>query len=245
MQFCGALTRPVCRCVWISTCPSLVALPLHLHQHVHNGQDTITVGAVCADASTRLSSRSDGGGVMEGGWGGSGPGFCKRTHDNDELGMSPRQQAASSIIHLGNKLINEVNEEEQRQRKSCRKRHLEAGGSGGILRRILISEVYNKVWTQGHPRDEGCGAEVRAFRKWDSPPPKNVLNHPCKDMQVLKRICISAEWSYVVTSSHVIIDPPCNHSYVRPAHQTPQHSPTIRKHTTDPFSTQVSPRQSH
>lgn len=35
----------------------------------------------------------------------------------------------SSIIHLGNKLINEVNEEEQRQRekkKSCRKRHSDA-----------------------------------------------------------------------------------------------------------------------
>lgn len=51
---------------------------------------------------------------------GSGPGFCKQIHDNDELGMTPRQQAASSIIHLGNKLINEINEEEQRRRKSCR-----------------------------------------------------------------------------------------------------------------------------
>lgn len=51
---------------------------------------------------------------------GRGPGFCKQTHDNDELGLKPRQQAASSIIHLCNKLINEVNEEEQQQQKSCR-----------------------------------------------------------------------------------------------------------------------------
>lgn len=52
--------------------------------------------------------------------GDTGPSFREWTRDNDELGMSPRQQAASSIIHLGNKLINEVNEEEQQQRKSCR-----------------------------------------------------------------------------------------------------------------------------
>ncbi|KAI9531178.1 hypothetical protein NQZ68_000673 [Dissostichus eleginoides] len=29
------------------------------------------------------------------------------------------------------------------------KRHLEAGGTSGILRRILICGVHNKVWTQG------------------------------------------------------------------------------------------------
>lgn len=29
------------------------------------------------------------------------------------------------------------------------KRHLEAGGTSGVLRRILICEVNNKVWTQG------------------------------------------------------------------------------------------------
>lgn len=52
---------------------------------------------------------------------GSGHGYREQMLDNDELGVSPRQQAASSIIHLSNKLINEVNEEEQRQRKSCRR----------------------------------------------------------------------------------------------------------------------------
>lgn len=98
----------------------LVALNLHHHQLVHNSQNSIKVVAVWADASTRLSSGCDGGGVKEAGEG-SGPVFCEQTHDNDELGMSPRQQAASSIIHLGNKLINEVNEEEQRRRKSCRR----------------------------------------------------------------------------------------------------------------------------
>lgn len=50
----------------------------------------------------------------------SGHEFCEWTRDNHELGMSPRQQASSSIIHLGNKLINEVNEEERWQWKSCR-----------------------------------------------------------------------------------------------------------------------------
>lgn len=43
------------------------------------------------------------------------PDFCKCTYDSDELGVSLRRRAASSIIHLGNKLINEVNEEEQLQ----------------------------------------------------------------------------------------------------------------------------------
>lgn len=38
----------------------------------------------------------------------------REVRDGDELGMTPRQHAASSIIHLGNKLINSVNEEEQR-----------------------------------------------------------------------------------------------------------------------------------
>ena len=43
-------------------------------------------------------------------------------HDDDELGMKPRQRAASSIIHLGNKLINSANEEEQRRQKSWTER---------------------------------------------------------------------------------------------------------------------------
>lgn len=38
----------------------------------------------------------------------------REVRDDDELGVTPRQRAASSIIHLGNKLINSVNEEEQR-----------------------------------------------------------------------------------------------------------------------------------
>lgn len=38
----------------------------------------------------------------------------REVRDNDELGVTPRQRGASSIIHLSNKLINSVNEEEQR-----------------------------------------------------------------------------------------------------------------------------------
>lgn len=44
-------------------CPSILALPLHLHHVVQSTQDSIMAGAVCVDVSTRLSSRSGGGGV--------------------------------------------------------------------------------------------------------------------------------------------------------------------------------------
>lgn len=155
---------------------------------------------VCANVSTRLSSRSGGGGVREGGGQkkgeGSGHGYREQMLDNDELGVSPRQQAASSIIHLSNKLINEVNEEEQRQGKSCRrtgKRHLEAGGTSGILRRILICEVNNKVWTQGQSKAalilEKTNVEQSPQlqgKKWEK---KEVL----ENMQVLQEGSASAE----------------------------------------------------
>lgn len=42
-------------------------------------------------------------------WGG----IKGKKHEDDELNMSQRKQTASFIINLGNKLINEVNEEEQ------------------------------------------------------------------------------------------------------------------------------------
>lgn len=46
----------------------------------------------------------------------------REVHEDDELGMTPKQHAASSIIHLANKLINSVNKEEQRQQKLWAKR---------------------------------------------------------------------------------------------------------------------------
>lgn len=62
----------------------------------------------------------------------------REVHEDDELGMTPKQHAASSIIHLANKLINSVNEEEQRRQKLWAKSHLVAGS---VARDALISEV--------------------------------------------------------------------------------------------------------
>lgn len=51
-----------------------------------------------------------------------------------------------------------------------RKRHLEAGGTSGILSRILIREVNNKVWRQGQSRatlilEKSNVVQVRSFGK--------------------------------------------------------------------------------
>lgn len=52
------------------------------------------------------------------------------------------------------------------------KRHLEAGGTGGILRRILICEVNNKFWTRGSKQttsqqraEERGGSSEDVFRE--------------------------------------------------------------------------------
>lgn len=70
-----------------------------------------------------------------------------------------------------------------------RKRHLEAGGTSGIPRRILICEVNNKVWTQGQSK---AALQLSSLRRvmwsnctasenvWIPPPPKKKkkeLNH--------------------------------------------------------------------
>lgn len=68
MQSFGPLKIPLCMLVWVSTCPSLVALPLYLHQLVHNSQNSIMGEVVCASVSTRLSSRSDGNRGRGGQW---------------------------------------------------------------------------------------------------------------------------------------------------------------------------------
>lgn len=75
------------------------------------------------------------------------------------------------------------------------KRHLEAGGTSGILGRILICEVNNKVWTQGQSKAalwlsilEMSNMEKRhTFGKWDFFPKKTVLDHTDKVIQVLQR----------------------------------------------------------
>lgn len=76
------------------------------------------------------------------------------------------------------------------------KRHLEAVGTSDILGRILICEVNNKVWTQGHSKaalwlsifEMSNMEKCRTFGKWDFfSPPKNVLDHTDKVIQVLQR----------------------------------------------------------
>lgn len=110
-----------------------------------------------------------------------------------------------------------------------RKRHLEAGGNGSILRRILICEVNNKVWTQGQSKAAlrlSCLGRLMWSKsapsgKWDS-----FTKHTGEGIQV-QRIHISAESTQVATT-HIIIYPPTNHPYVHP-----QHSPN---ETTLPIS---------
>lgn len=82
------------------------------------------------------------------------------------------------------------------------KRHLEAVGTSDILGRILICEVNNKVWTQGHSKAalwlsilQMSNMEKRCtFGKWDFSPPQKMCSiiptksyrcyredsHPCR-----------------------------------------------------------------
>lgn len=67
----------------------------------------------------------------------------REVRDGDELGVTPRQRAASSIIHLGNKLINSVNEEEQRR--------LKEPFSGWRRRVAHINQPGTQLWSLRQP----------------------------------------------------------------------------------------------
>lgn len=89
-----------------------------------------------------------------GGGGEAGPGFPRSERVTmTSLAWRRDNERASSIIHPCNKLINGVNEEEQRRQKKImpidQKRHLEASGDGGIPGCMLIGEEHGGVWTRG------------------------------------------------------------------------------------------------
>jgi len=60
------------------------------------------------------------------------------------------------------------------------KRHLEAGGTSGILRRILICGVHNKVWTQGQSEaaiilEKSNVEQLRSYGKCPPVPPSKIV----------------------------------------------------------------------
>lgn len=88
------------------------------------------------------------------------------------------------------------------------KRHLEAGGTSGILRRILIREVNNKVWTRGQSKaalilGKSNVEQVRSFGKWVFIPQKMCLIRPGVTGRI--NTCI-------VASSHIINHTPTLHN---------------------------------
>lgn len=114
-----------------------------------------------------------------------------------------------------------------------RKRHLEAGGTSGIPRRILIYEVNNKVWTQGQSK---AALQLSSLRRvmWSNCAasgngifsPKKMCSH-----RLLKTYRCYRKDSHlrrintcIVGSSHIINHPSSMCTQHTP-HQTPHHFP--------------------